>query len=227
MEAAISIQFIDAGKEVWCGFKNALRIFDANHPGRQRDTIFLKKDFPNVTGLVSCIRENPIMPGLVAFGTYSKCIGLYKDGPLCTLKTGSGVTQIEFSPCGTRLYSAVRRSNELLCWDLRNPGVILWSMQGRQSDTNQRIQFSVSTNGSEIVSGGTDGAINVWKLAECTNYEENLNFEHRIKLSEDCINGISLHKSLPIMATSSGQRICVTEEKLRDNSVRLWWFFRS
>lgn len=46
------------------------------HPGRQINTIQFKRDFPNVIGLVSCIRENPIMPGLVAFGTYSKNIGM-------------------------------------------------------------------------------------------------------------------------------------------------------
>lgn len=75
MEAAISIQFIDSAKEVWAGFKNALRVFDMERPGRQTETIQFKKDFPNVGGLVSCIRENPIMPGLIAFGTYSKYIG--------------------------------------------------------------------------------------------------------------------------------------------------------
>lgn len=118
------------------------------------------------------------MPGLVAFGTYSKSIGryimfmnvlginanvntiivhfksgLYRDGPLCTFKTGSGVTQIEFSSCGTKLFSAVRRNNEFLCWDLRNPGTVLYSLQGRQSDTNQRIQFNMSFDGKQIVSG--------------------------------------------------------------------------
>lgn len=80
-------------------------------------------------------------------------IGLYKNGPLCTFKTGSGVTQIEFSPCGTKLFSAVRRNNEFLCWDLRNPGTILYSLQGRQSDTNQRIQFNLAPGGKHIVSG--------------------------------------------------------------------------
>lgn len=77
MEAAISCQFVNAGKEVWCGFKNTLRTFDTDRPGRQVNTICFKTDFPNVTGLVSCIRENPVMPGLVAFGTYSKCIGMH------------------------------------------------------------------------------------------------------------------------------------------------------
>lgn len=223
VEASISVQFVDSAKEIWAGFKNALRIFYVEQPGRQVNTIQFKKDFPNVTGLVSCIRENPIMPGLVAFGTYSKYIGLYRSGPLCTFKTGSGVTQIEFSPCGTKLFSAVRRSSEFLCWDLRNPGTLLYSLQGRQSDTNQRIQFNIMPNGKQVVSGGTDGNIVVWDLPESINYID-LNALYKIKLSRECINGISLHKSLPIIATSSGQRLCDSTTKYRDNNVRLWYF---
>ncbi|XP_076634840.1 telomerase Cajal body protein 1 homolog [Colletes latitarsis] len=221
VEASISVQFIDSAREIWAGFKNTLRIFDVEQPGRQINTIKFKKDFPNVTGLVSCIRENPIMPGLVAFGTYSKCIGLYKSGPLCTFKTGSGVTQIEFSPCGTKLFSAVRRSNEFLCWDLRNPGTVLYSFQGRQSDTNQRIQFNVTSNGKQIVSGGTNGNIVVWELPEYTDSIDH-NVMYKIKLSDDCINGVSLHRRLPIIATSTGQRLCDSATQCRDNNVRLW-----
>lgn len=79
--------------------------------------------------------------------------GLYKDGPLCTFKTGSGVTQIEFSSCGTKLFSVVRKNNEFLCWDLRNPGNILYSFGGRQSNTNQRIQFDITPDTKQIISG--------------------------------------------------------------------------
>lgn len=223
IEAAISIQFIDLAKEVWAGFKNVLRVFEMERPGRQINTIQFKNDFPNMTGLVSCIRENPIMPGLVAFGTYSKYIGLYKDGPLCSFKTGSGVTQIEFSPCGTKLFSAVRRNNEFLCWDLRNPGTVLFSLQGRQSDTNQRIQFNIMPDGKSIVSGGTNGEILVWEIPESLDCDD-LNAKYKIKLSSDCINGVSLHKSLPIVAASTGQRVCDSTIQTRDNSVRLWLF---
>ncbi|XP_076234119.1 telomerase Cajal body protein 1 homolog isoform X2 [Calliopsis andreniformis] len=221
VEASISAHFINSGTEIWAGFKNALRVFNVERPGRQINTIQLKKDFPNASGLISCIRENPIMPGLVAFGTYSKLIGLYRDGPLCTFKTGNGVTQIEFSACGTKMFSAVRRSNEFLCWDLRNPGVVLYSLQGRQSDTNQRIQFDIAPDGKQIVSGGTDGNIVVWELHQGTEYRD-LNVMHKIQLSRDCINGISLHKSLPIIATSTGQRLCDNTMQYRDNNVRLW-----
>ncbi|XP_018392756.1 PREDICTED: telomerase Cajal body protein 1 isoform X2 [Cyphomyrmex costatus] len=226
VEASISVQFVDSGKQIWCGFKNIVRTFDTDHPGRQISDIYFKHEFPNMIGLVSCIRENPIMPGLVAFGTYSKCIGLYKDGPLCTFKTESGVTQIEFSSCGMKLYSVVRKNSEFLCWDLRNPGNILYSLEGRQSDTNQRIQFAITPDSKQIISGSVDGNIIVWELPEITNYdEENLNPKYKIRLSKDCINGVSLHKNLPIIATSSGQRQYEKqiESKNRDNSVRLWW----
>ncbi|XP_043469258.1 telomerase Cajal body protein 1 isoform X2 [Leptopilina heterotoma] len=227
VEPAISIRFINSGAEVWSGFKGALRKFDTERPGRQTEDIFLKHDFPTISGLVSCIRENPIMPGLVAFGTYSKYIGLYQNGPVCCFKTNSGVTQLEFSPCGTKLYSAVRRSNEFYCWDLRNPGVVLWSMENREANTNQKINFDISKDGSTIVSGGVDGVVKVWKVdvVKATEEEaEELNPISRISLSKDCINGVSLHGSLPLLATSSGQRICDEREQYRDNSVRLWWF---
>ncbi|OXU27252.1 hypothetical protein TSAR_006123 [Trichomalopsis sarcophagae] len=224
VEAGISVQFTDSGGLIWSGFKNALRTFDTDRPGRQINTIYLKKDFPNVTGLVSCIRENPGMSGLIAFGTYSKCIGLYKDGPLCSFKTSSGVTQIEFSPCGTKLYSSVRRGSEFLCWDLRNPGTVLYSLQNRQSDTNQRIQFSLSYCGEEIVSGGTDGAVRVWKIPSSLQVDEDLDPLYKVKISRDCVNGASLHKNLPILAVSTGTRICENEEnRHRDNSVRFYW----
>lgn len=51
-----------------------------------------------------------------------------------------------------------------------------------------------------------------------------MNPKCEFKVSEDCVNGVSIHKNLPILATSSGQRIYDTAEVKRDNSVRLWCF---
>lgn len=61
----------------------------------------------------------------------------------------------------------------------------------------------------------------MWELPESIDYED-LNPKYKIKLSKDCINGTSLHKSLPIIATTSGQRQYDVKNH-RDNSVRLWW----
>ena len=80
---------------------------------------------------------------------------------------------------------------------------------------------------NESFSGGTNGYIKVWEINDTKETEdeaEELNSISSIQLSKDCINGVSLHARLPLLATSSGQRICDEEEKYRDNSVRLWWF---
>lgn len=73
-----------------------------------------------------------------------------------------------------------------------------------------------------VFSGGTDGFASVWRLSEadCDAVEP---FQ-TIKLSKDCINGVNIHKNLPILAVSSGRRICDEDECFRDNSVGLWYF---
>lgn len=74
------------------------------------------------------------------------------------------------------------------------------------------------------VSGGTDGALRLWRLPDVLECDEELEASYEIQISKDCINGASLHKSLPIIATSSGRRICDEDGNLsRDNGVRLHW----
>lgn len=63
----------------------------------------------------------------------------------------------------------------------------------------------------------------MWNLLENMENYEDLSPKYKIQLSKDCINGTSLHRRLPIIATSSGQRQCSIENKHRDNNVKLWW----
>ena len=58
------------------------------------------------------------------------------------------------------MYSGGRKDDEILCWDLRNPGTRLYTLK-REVSTNQRIGFDLTKSGY-IVSGGTDGAVRVW-----------------------------------------------------------------
>jgi WD40 repeat protein len=75
-----------------------------------------------------------------------------------------GVTQLEFSQCGNVLYSASRRSNALLGWDLRKlsthafcPGV---STFATDNDTNQRLEFTLHS--SHVYVGGRDGRVCIY-----------------------------------------------------------------
>lgn len=64
-------------------------------------------------GIISCIAVNPFNPKILAFGSYDKTIGFYEDSDLteiCVL-TGQkgGLTHLEFSADGNRLYSGGRK----------------------------------------------------------------------------------------------------------------------
>lgn len=57
-----------------------------------------------------------------------------------------------FSPDGTKLFTGGRKDPEIICWDLRNPGTVLFILN-RTVLTNQRIYFDITPNGQYVFSG--------------------------------------------------------------------------
>uniref|UniRef100_T1J4T9 WD repeat-containing protein 79 n=1 Tax=Strigamia maritima TaxID=126957 RepID=T1J4T9_STRMM len=241
IEAAHSICFSPNGQKLYCGFNKVIRIFDVNIPGR--NFMETKSKIQGQAGIISCIAVNPGMPDTYAAGSYLKSIALYSDGCLICLLQGQrgGVTHIEFSPDGNKLYSGGRMDPEILCWDLRNPGTVLYTME-RNVTTNQRMYFCSDKSGEYILSGHNNGAISVWD----TNVDNLDDVPLPPKLTfqghDDCVNGIGLHPTLSLMATTSGQRKfpeplhsddsdsssdeTFTEKYISfDNSLRLWWVY--
>ena len=66
------------------------------------------------------------MPSIYAVGTYNKGLAVYLEPQphtLCYLDgQKGGITQIKFSHDGTKLLAGGRKDNEILIWDMRNPG---------------------------------------------------------------------------------------------------------
>lgn len=95
-------------------------------------------------------------------------IGIYSEpeGALLFILKGhsGGVTQVKFSTDGLYLFSGGRKDPEILCWDMRNPGKILYLMN-RTVTTQQKIQFDLSPNGTYLITGNTvlNRKINSWK----------------------------------------------------------------
>ncbi|KAI9869591.1 MAG: hypothetical protein M1830_005321, partial [Pleopsidium flavum] len=118
---------------------------------------------------------------ILAAGTFTRSVGLYDSGGQgdCiavfsvaheandteTQIGGSGITQVLWSPCGRYLYVAERKSNGIIVYDIRVAGKRLGSLQGRKSDTNQRLGVDIvqTEQGHEIWAGGTDGVVRVWQ----------------------------------------------------------------
>ena len=83
---------------------------------------------------------------------------------LCQLRGHEGgVTQVTFTRDGTKLLTGARKDGEIICWDLRQPGRVLYTMT-RVVTTNQTVAFSLSPCSQFLVSANTDGSVRLWDL---------------------------------------------------------------
>lgn len=238
--AAHSIAFDSCGEKLYCGFDKMVRVFDVARPGRcfeERPTNVKKMGQP---GIISCFAFSPL--GVYAAGSYCKTVAVYSesDGVLQFILSGhhGGVTHLRFSPDGQQLYSGGRKDTEILCWDLRNLGKVLYCMK-RTVTTHQRMYFELSRCGNYLVSGNSNGIVTVWdlqveplELDDCEPLKKPGLF---FKAHDDCVNGVSLHPTLPVYATTSGQRkfpelsdddsdtfFTFNDSEKVDNSLKLW-----
>ncbi|XP_038135044.1 telomerase Cajal body protein 1 [Cyprinodon tularosa] len=249
LTAAHSLCFSPDGEQLYCGFEKMVRVFCTERPGRdceERPTVVKKR---GQNGIISCFAFSPCQ-SVYACGSYSRCAGLYscQDGTLLALlptRHNGGLTHLLFSPDGNYLFTGGRKDPEILCWDLRDTGKVLFSLK-RNVTTNQRIYFDLDQSGTYLLSGDTEGVVSVWDThtARPDGTEELLQPQIRFKAHWDCTNGISLHPFMPILATSSGQRqfpwpadsegdsasdteggggVELQQEIRQDNALTLWW----
>ena len=165
--AASCIAFDPTGDRLYAGLKNEIRIFNVSDPGRDcvKRKTYSKKD-GGVGGIISAIAFNPAMPQVYAVGSYGKDLGVYLEPEphtLCFLDgQKGGITNLQFTSDGTKLCAGGRKDDEILVWDLRNPGN-LYAVLQRQVNTNQRIYFD-TCGPNFVASGATDGSVTVWDL---------------------------------------------------------------
>ena len=162
-------------------------MFDLNRNGEEPISRFatipsrrkkLKGGGVGMKGLVSSLEISS--DGILAAGTFTRCIGLYSEEGLgdciavfslagqnfCGEEIdGSGVTQVIWSPCGRYLNVAERKSDGLMVYDVRVAGKLLCWLKGRKANTNQRLGADVirTSQNYEIWAGGTDGFIRYWR----------------------------------------------------------------
>ncbi len=118
-----------------------------------------------------------------------------------------GVTQVEFSLNGQYLFSASRRSNAVLQWDLRRlssssfcPGIASYPTC---NDTNQRLGFALD---DRLWIGGQDKCVRIYNLDG--------SMVDTMDGFEDAVNGVSIHTAgeRTLMATAVGSRRFPSEQ---------------
>ena len=125
-------------------------------------------------------------------------------------RTQHGVTQLKFDPNQQYLlYSASRRSNTILTWDLRmlsgnhdsTPIRGIGSFE-TVSDTNQRLEFDLNDTGSMLYVGGRDQCIRIYDT-------QSGKLVDKIPNLEDVANGVSftrLSNGSSYLAVATGSR---------------------
>ncbi|XP_005111944.2 telomerase Cajal body protein 1 [Aplysia californica] len=242
--AAYSLGFSLDGRKLYAGYDKVIRIFDTEYPVRSCKTIktFDSKRKEGQSGIISCFAVSPDNNGFFVAGSYSRHIGIYDtscDRLVCLMQgQRGGITHVMFSPDGTKLYSGGRKDAEILCWDMRNTGKILFSVL-RDVKTNQRMYFDLSQSGRYLTTGNHDGSVAFWDTllpGEEVNGEVFLKPCSQFQAHEDCVNGVSLNHQHGILATASGQRHFnnfqnydsdetddeMDAEEVRDFSLKLW-----
>uniref|UniRef100_A0A8D8U321 WD repeat-containing protein 79 n=1 Tax=Cacopsylla melanoneura TaxID=428564 RepID=A0A8D8U321_9HEMI len=233
---AYSLAFSPDGSKIHAGLLSEVKIFSTDIPGRQCVSRNLKPWFGK--SIVSAIAINSIVSDICAIGTYSKTIGLFSESdgkPLFFLKGHKGgITKLEFSSDGILLFSGARMDSEILCWDLRNPGCVLYSFP-RDVSTNQRVYFDLTSCSNYLLSGNTTGDVSIWSLNSnlptCPYEESPQEPLYKFSAHQDCTNGVSVHPYYPILGTTSGQRHVLSaenEDSLQqlENDLKLWWIGR-
>ncbi|KAF2638030.1 hypothetical protein P280DRAFT_88409 [Massarina eburnea CBS 473.64] len=195
----LSLAYSRPGTSFYAGHRNSIAVFDIENrsgPIRTIKTIpstsnKLKGGGVGFKGDIAALSVSPL-DGTIAAGSRTRYVGLYDHrakeqvtsfglpGMLYEKKThdpalepmaGDGVTHMKWSPDGTYLYIAERKSDALLMYDVRNFSFALGYCAGRAALTNQTLGFDVwgswggcvENQKHEIWAGGTDGRVRVWR----------------------------------------------------------------
>lgn len=217
--SAYSIAFSADGQRLYAGFSRFMHVFNVSRPGRDsvRRPRLGKK--PTQGGIISCIAV-PRHSGrqIYATGSYNGSVVVYAEpgNPIIQLYTGSaGVTQVQFTSrvgheSGSPWYLAAgsRMDSRVFLWDARQTKEPLLVLH-RRVENHQRFQFDFDPMCEFMFTGSQTGAAYVYDLSACLkNYQACQRVIPSLvwRAHLDCAHGLSVNPTLPIVATSSGQR---------------------
>lgn len=233
-----SLVWPSPGTHFVCGSANRIDYFDVSRHGSDGPVLTVptipskrhisKGHGVGMKGTVSALAISPSDSNggsLVAAGTRTRWMGLYdlhrSDGAVANWKisqsdlpgptgmsSGQGIVQLLWSPCGRYLIINERHSNGLLIYDIRGSGRLLGVLNGRQSNTQQKLLCDVfqgdphSEGGFEVWAGAQDGSVTVWENVGLTAAEIEPSWTWKPHSSPVC--STILHPGGSVVATCSG-----------------------
>ncbi|BGP38536.1 hypothetical protein JCM10449v2_002471 [Rhodotorula kratochvilovae] len=210
--------FSPDGSSLFCGFDNAIEIFDVSQPGAagyRLKTTRTRSSRQGQKGIVSSLAFSGPDPlsgsSCLAAGSFAGSVGLYdpsSQAPLIDVLTPSqrgGITKLVFHPLSPHLlFAASRQSSHLDVWDLRNTSRTSSSGRLRRNGrTNQRMGFDIDPSGTWLAAGDQDGTVSIFSAQPLPDDLEPVTSFH---LSSEPLGATLFHPYLPLLLTASGTR---------------------
>ncbi|BEI80549.1 hypothetical protein CcaverHIS002_0110780 [Cutaneotrichosporon cavernicola] len=206
--APYSFAFNTAADKLYCGFENAIEVFDIASPGYdtgERLKLGLtRKEKGGQRGIISALAFSAHHPTFAA-GSFAGSVVLYDEDTRSAIAhvegvEGGGVIQIAFHPLDPNVFFvASRRSEAIQPFDLRDTSAPVGRL-ARSGSTNQRLAFDVDPWGRWLASGDEFGTMRVWDIG--STYD--VLFEQ--KLHGDAVNSVQFHAHQPLLLTCAGSR---------------------
>ncbi|KAI0302283.1 hypothetical protein B0F90DRAFT_1816499 [Multifurca ochricompacta] len=181
-----SLAFNFPADKLYCGFEDAIEVFDLNRPGEgiRLATTSSKKSKDGLKGIISALAFCP---------SYDPSYRLYAAGSLTPSSanialfdedTGgkpvawvgdikASVVQLAFNPVKPHiLYASFRRYDEIWSWDLRGNTITPYQTFRRgnisRPETNQKMKFDIDLGGDLMGIGdqASNGNVNLFKLVD-------------------------------------------------------------
>ncbi|KAK7018084.1 hypothetical protein VNI00_018403 [Paramarasmius palmivorus] len=176
-----SLAFNLYGTRLYCGFEDAIEVFDVGQPGEgtRLPTTPSKKSKDGLKGIISALAFCPSYTSdYYAAGSLTPTdsnVALFSETqgeiPVMFLGGGpkAGVTQLQFNPMQPHMiYASFRRQNVICSWDMRGtvdmPITIYSLPQGSEEPTNQKRRFDVDISGHWLAFGSQSGNIHFFDL---------------------------------------------------------------
>ncbi|GAA5925713.1 hypothetical protein JCM3775_001481 [Rhodotorula graminis] len=213
-----AMSFSPDGASLYCGFDNAIEIFDVGRPGDEGyrlKTTRTRSSRDGQKGIISSLAFSGADPSsgssCLAAGSFSGSVGLYDPSahsPLIDLLVPSqrgGITKLLFHPLSPHLlFAASRQSSHLDVWDLRNTSRTSSSGRLRRNGrTNQRLGFDIDPTGTWLAAGDQDGAVSIFSAQPLPDDLEPVT---SLSLSSEPVGATLFHPYLPLLLTASGTR---------------------
>jgi WD40 repeat protein len=180
-----SLAFNLTADKLYCGFEDAIEIFDIQQPGEgdRLPTTPSKKSKDGLKGIISSIAFSSsydyyAIGSLTPSSQAMDNIALYSESnqaaimPIGGAYSQSGVTQLKFNPTRPHiLYAAFRRHDAIYAWDLRSdtsvPVKVFRTIpDSRKILTNQKIEFDIDCAGRWLSVGDQNGCISIFDLGD-------------------------------------------------------------